>query len=137
MVRHTPWDARCAERHDRHDGCVRTTAASAQFKDRVPDQDAEVVRRLKAAGAVLLGKLNLHEFAYGATSVPSYFGAVHNPWKPDHIAGGSSGGPAVAVSAGLCYGALGTDTGGSIRNPPPLQHRRPQTHLLGESAHAA
>jgi aspartyl-tRNA(Asn)/glutamyl-tRNA(Gln) amidotransferase subunit A len=96
---------------------VRTTAGSALFKDRIPDEDAEVVRRLKIAGAVLLGKQNLHEFAYGATSVPSYFGAVHNPWKPDYIAGGSSGGSAVAVSAGLCFGALGSDTGGSIRQP--------------------
>jgi aspartyl-tRNA(Asn)/glutamyl-tRNA(Gln) amidotransferase subunit A len=96
---------------------VRTTAASALFKDRVPDKDAEVVRRLKSAGAVLLGKLNLHEFAYGGTSLTSYFGAVRNPWKPDHIAGGSSGGSAAAVAAGLCFGALGTDTGGSIRLP--------------------
>ncbi|MGH9384214.1 MAG: amidase [Vicinamibacterales bacterium] len=96
---------------------VRTTAASALFKDRVPEQDAEVVRRLTAAGAVLLGKLNLHEFAYGGTSITSHFGAVHNPWKPDHITGGSSGGSGAAVAAGLCLGALGTDTGGSIRLP--------------------
>ena len=96
---------------------VRTTAGSAIFADRVPSEDAEVVRRLKAAGAVLVGKLNMHEFAYGATSVPSHFGPVHNPWKLDHIAGGSSGGSAAAVAAELCYGALGSDTGGSIRQP--------------------
>ncbi|MBI2822341.1 MAG: amidase [Acidobacteria bacterium] len=96
---------------------VRTTAASALFKDRIPKEDAEVVRRLKAAGAVFLGKLNMHEFAYGGTSVVSYFGAVRNPWELDHIAGGSSGGSAAAVSAELCYGALGSDTGGSIRQP--------------------
>jgi aspartyl-tRNA(Asn)/glutamyl-tRNA(Gln) amidotransferase subunit A len=96
---------------------VRTTAASALFKDRVAEQDSEVVRRLNAAGAVLLGKLNLHEFAYGGTSITSHFGAVHNPWKTDHIAGGSSGGSGAAVAAGLCFGALGTDTGGSIRLP--------------------
>ena len=96
---------------------VRTTAASALFKDRLPEQDADVVQRLNAAGAVLLGKLNLHEFAYGGTSITSHFGAVHNPWKPDHIAGGSSGGSGAAVAAGLCFGALGTDTGGSIRLP--------------------
>ena len=96
---------------------VRTTAASALFKDRVPEQDAEVVRRLKAAGAVLLGKLNMHEFAYGGTSIVSYFGPVHNPWGPAYSTGGSSGGSAAAVAAGLCFGALGSDTGGSIRIP--------------------
>jgi len=96
---------------------IRTTAASAVFKDRIPSEDAEVVRRLKAAGAVLLGKLNMHEFAYGGTSVPSYFGAVHNPWNLDRIAGGSSGGSAAAVAAGLCIGALGSDTAASVRHP--------------------
>jgi aspartyl-tRNA(Asn)/glutamyl-tRNA(Gln) amidotransferase subunit A len=97
--------------------CVRTTAASALFKDRIPTQDAEVVRRLKNAGAVLLGKQNLHEFAYGGSSMISYYGEVHNPWDPAHIAGGSSGGSAAAVAAGLGYGAIGTDTAGSIREP--------------------
>ena len=96
---------------------VRTTAASGVFKDRVPAEDAEVVRRLKEAGAVMLGKLNLHEFAYGGTSDVSYFGPVHNPWALDHISGGSSGGSAVAAAADLCFGALGTDTLGSIRMP--------------------
>jgi aspartyl-tRNA(Asn)/glutamyl-tRNA(Gln) amidotransferase subunit A len=99
---------------------IRTTAASAVFKDRIPTEDAEVVRRLKAAGAVLLGKLNMHEFAYGGTSVPSHFGAVHNPWNPDRIAGGSSGGSAAAVAAGLCFGALGTDTAASVRPRLPI-----------------
>ena len=96
---------------------VRTTAGSGVFKDRVPEQDAEVARRLRAAGCVLLGKLNMHEFAYGGTSVATYFGAVHNPWNLERIVGGSSGGSAAAVAAGLCYGALGSDTGGSIRQP--------------------
>jgi aspartyl-tRNA(Asn)/glutamyl-tRNA(Gln) amidotransferase subunit A len=96
---------------------VRTTAASGLFKDRVPLEDAEVVRRLKAAGAVLLGKLNLQEFAYGGSSVVSYFGPVRNPWERDYCAGGSSAGSAAAVAAELCFGALGTDTGGSIRQP--------------------
>jgi aspartyl-tRNA(Asn)/glutamyl-tRNA(Gln) amidotransferase subunit A len=99
---------------------VRTTAASALFKDRVPSDDAAIVGRLKAAGAVFLGKQNLHEFAYGGSSVVSYFGAVHNPWSPQHIAGGSSGGSAAAVAAGLCYAAMGTDTAGSIREPAAL-----------------
>jgi len=99
---------------------TRTTAASALFKDRVPEKDAEVVRRLRNAGAVILGKQNLHEFAYGGSSVISCFGAVHNPWDTTRIAGGSSGGSAAAVSAGLCYAAIGTDTAGSIREPAAL-----------------
>jgi aspartyl-tRNA(Asn)/glutamyl-tRNA(Gln) amidotransferase subunit A len=96
---------------------VRTTAASAVFDDRVPEQDAEVTRRLKDAGAVLIGKTNLHEFAMGGTSATSYYGPVRNPWALDRNPGGSSGGSAAAVAAGLCFGALGTDTGGSIRIP--------------------
>jgi aspartyl-tRNA(Asn)/glutamyl-tRNA(Gln) amidotransferase subunit A len=96
---------------------VRTTAASALFKDRVPEQDAEVIRKLKAAGAVIVGKTNMHEFAYGGTSLVTYFGGVHNPWELGHIVGGSSGGSAAAVADGLCYGALGSDTAGSIRQP--------------------
>jgi len=96
---------------------VRTTCGSALFADRVPTEDAEVVQRLKRAGAVLIGKQNLQEFAYGGTCVSSHFGAVRNPWNPKHIAGGSSGGSAAAVAAGMCFGAIGTDTGGSIREP--------------------
>src|SRR5581483_3192112 len=80
---------------------VRTTGASELFKDRVPTQDAEVARRLKKAGAVLLGKLNMHEFAYGPTSAVSYFGPVHNPWALDRVSGGSSGGSAAAIATGL------------------------------------
>jgi hypothetical protein len=74
-----------------------------------------VVRRLKNAGAVLLGKTNLHEFALGGTSAVSYFGPVHNPWALDRIPGGSSGGSGAATAAGLCFGSLGTDTAGSVR----------------------
>jgi aspartyl-tRNA(Asn)/glutamyl-tRNA(Gln) amidotransferase subunit A len=99
---------------------VRTTAASALFKDRVPTEDAEVVRHLKNAGAVLLGKQNQHECAYGGSSMISYYGEVHNPWNPACIAGGSSGGSAASVAAGLVYGAIGTDTAGSVREPAAL-----------------
>jgi aspartyl-tRNA(Asn)/glutamyl-tRNA(Gln) amidotransferase subunit A len=96
---------------------VRTTAASGLFKGRVPTEHAEIVHRLKAAGAVFLGKLNLHELAYGGSSVISYFGPVHNPWSSGYSPGGSSGGSAAAVAAQLCYGAIGSDTVGSIRMP--------------------
>ncbi len=96
---------------------ILTTAASEVFADRVPSEDAEVYRRLKDAGVVLLGKLNLHEFAYGGTSAITRFGPVRNPWDPDYIPGGSSGGSAAAVAARLCVAALGTDTLASIRLP--------------------
>ena len=96
---------------------VRTTGASQLFKDRVPAEDAEVARRLKNAGAILLGKLNLHEFAYGGTSAVTYFGPVHNPWDPTLTPGGSSGGPGAAVAADLCFASIGTDTAGSVRIP--------------------
>jgi aspartyl-tRNA(Asn)/glutamyl-tRNA(Gln) amidotransferase subunit A len=96
---------------------IRTTAASELFKDRIPSEDAEVVRRLKNAGAILLGKTNLHEFAYGGTSSITYFKPVHNPWALDRIPGGSSGGSAAATAADLCFGSLGTDTAGSVRIP--------------------
>ena len=96
---------------------VRTTAASALFADRVPARDAEVARRLKVAGAVLLGKNNLHEFAYGGSSLISHFGPTRNPWNPEYITGGSSGGSAAAVATELCFAAIGTDTAGSIREP--------------------
>lgn len=96
---------------------VPTTAASHALRDRHPDTDAPSVRRLRDAGAIILGKLNLHEFAIGSTSVVSATGAVRNPWSLDHVAGGSSGGSAAAVAAALCAGAVGTDTGGSIRIP--------------------
>jgi aspartyl-tRNA(Asn)/glutamyl-tRNA(Gln) amidotransferase subunit A len=99
---------------------ARTTAASALYKDRVPAQDAEVVRRLRAAGAVIIGKNNLHEFAYGGSSLVSYFGDVRNPRDPERIAGGSSGGSAAAVVAGMACAAIGTDTAGSVREPASL-----------------
>jgi len=99
---------------------VRTTAASGVFQERVPPEDAYIVERLRNAGAILLGKQNLHEFAYGGSSVISYFGEVKNAWNAKYIAGGSSGGSASAVAAGLGYGAIGTDTAGSVREPAAL-----------------
>ena len=96
---------------------IRTTAGSRLHEDFVPDDDADAVGRLRAAGAVMLGKTNTHEFAYGPTTEISMFGPTRNPWNPDHISGGSSGGSGAAVAAGLCPGALGSDTGGSIRIP--------------------
>jgi aspartyl-tRNA(Asn)/glutamyl-tRNA(Gln) amidotransferase subunit A len=96
---------------------TRTTAASAVFDDRIPAEDAEVTRRLKQAGAVIIGKTNLHEFAMGDSSASSYFGPVRNPWALDYIPAGSSGGSAAAVISDLAFGALGTDTGGSVRMP--------------------
>lgn len=96
---------------------TRTTAASPMFRTRVPAEDAEVVAKLKAAGAIILGKLNLHEFALGCTGDVSYFGPSRNPWDLSLVTGGSSGGSGAAVAADLCYAALGTDTGGSIRVP--------------------
>jgi Asp-tRNA(Asn)/Glu-tRNA(Gln) amidotransferase A subunit family amidase len=99
---------------------IPTTAASELYEHRIPIQNAEVVDRLEAAGAVLIGKQNLHEFAYGGSSMISCFGEVHNAWDVEHIAGGSSGGSASAIAAGLGYAAIGTDTAGSIREPSSL-----------------
>lgn len=99
---------------------VPTTAGSEILRTYIPAQDAFVIARLRAAGAVLLGKLNLHEFAYGVTNDNPHFGRAQNPWARERITGGSSGGSGVAVAARLCLGALGTDTGGSIRIPAAL-----------------
>jgi len=99
---------------------IRTTAGSRILANWVPDEDATVVRKLRDAGAVLLGKLGLHEFAYGISSVNPHFGDVRNPWDVTKIPGGSSGGSAVAVVACEAYAALGSDTGGSIRIPAAL-----------------
>jgi len=92
---------------------IKTTAAFEYFKDRVPSKDAEVVTKLKKAGAIVIGKMNMHELGMGTTSVISHFGSVHNPWNQDYVAGGSSGGSAAAVAAGLCYATVDTDAIGS------------------------
>ena len=96
---------------------VRTTSGSKLFADFVPDRDAAVVRKLDAAGAVMVGKAGLHELAYGITSDNPHFGTIRNPRNPQHVPGGSSGGSAVAVETGMAFVATGTDTGGSIRVP--------------------
>ncbi len=99
---------------------VPTTAGSLFFADWVPDEDSEVVKRLEEAGAINLGKLNMHEIALGVTNNNPHFGACHNPWELARTPGGSSGGSGAALAAGLCMGSMGSDTGGSIRIPASL-----------------
>jgi aspartyl-tRNA(Asn)/glutamyl-tRNA(Gln) amidotransferase subunit A len=99
---------------------VRTTAGSSFLADNVPAEDAEAVRRLGMAGATLLGKLNLHEWALGFTTENPHYGACRNPWDTERSPGGSSGGSGAALAGGLCMGSLGSDTGGSIRVPASL-----------------
>lgn len=96
---------------------LRTTCHSAVFQDWVPDHDATTVANLREVGTILLGKLGMHEFAFGGPSVDAPFPAVRNPWHMAHIPGGSSSGSGAALAAGLCLGSLGSDTGGSIRTP--------------------
>ena len=99
---------------------VPTTFGSKVFADRVAKSDAAAVKRLVDAGAVCLGKLNLHECAFGFTGENQTFGDTRNPWDPSRIAGGSSSGSAVAVALGICPITIGSDTGGSIRMPAAL-----------------
>src|SRR5215813_4202719 len=99
---------------------IPTTVGSKFLKEFVPERDAHIAAKVKEAGAILLGKTNLHEFAYGVTTNNPHYGATKNPWDTSRIPGGSSGGAAAAVAAGLCVAAVGTDTGGSIRIPASL-----------------
>jgi aspartyl-tRNA(Asn)/glutamyl-tRNA(Gln) amidotransferase subunit A len=96
---------------------LRTTGGSRVLESWIPDRDPKLVARLRALDAVIIGKANLHEFAYGGTSENEHFGSVRNPWDPRRVAGGSSGGSAAAVAAGLCAVAVGTDAAGSVRIP--------------------
>src|SRR6266436_790223 len=96
---------------------IKTTAAFEHFKDRVPGRDAVGVAKLKAAGAIIIGKMNMHRLGMGTTGIDSYYGPVRNPWNAEYIPGGSSAGSAVAVAAGLCYATLDTDAIGSCRLP--------------------
>jgi aspartyl-tRNA(Asn)/glutamyl-tRNA(Gln) amidotransferase subunit A len=96
---------------------IRSTAGSIILRDFIPSADSTVARKLSRAGAILIGKTNLNEFAYGITGGNAHYGPVHNPWALDRISGGSSAGSAVAIAAGLCAASVGTDTGGSIRVP--------------------
>jgi aspartyl-tRNA(Asn)/glutamyl-tRNA(Gln) amidotransferase subunit A len=99
---------------------IRTTAGSKILVHFIPERDADVVSALRQAGAVIIGKTNLHEFAYGITNENPHYGAARNPWDTTRVSGGSSGGSAVALAAGLGFGSVGTDTGGSIRIPAAL-----------------
>jgi aspartyl-tRNA(Asn)/glutamyl-tRNA(Gln) amidotransferase subunit A len=99
---------------------LRSTAGSRVLKDWIPDQDATVAARLRGAGAIIVGKTNLHEFAWGGTTDNPHYGTCRNPWDSERFPAGSSGGSGVAVAARTCYGALGTDTGGSVRLPSAI-----------------
>ncbi len=96
---------------------IRTTAGFEHFKDRIPAQDAVGVLKFRKAGAIIIGKMNMHQLGMGTTGLDSYFGPVHNPWNPEYIPGGSSSGSAAAVASGMCYATLDTDAIGSCRLP--------------------
>ena len=99
---------------------IPCTNGSSFFANYVPEQDALIVQRLRNAGAVILGKTNLHEFAYGSTTQNPHYGSTRNPWDLDRIPSGSSGGAGASVAAQMCVGAVGSDTGGSVRTPAAI-----------------
>ena len=109
---------------------VRTTSGTRLYDNYVPAQDCTVAARFRAAGAILIGKLNMHPLAFGPTGENGDYGHMHNPWNPERITGGSSGGSGSAAAAGQCTITMGSDTGGSVRIPAALvRHRGPQAHL--------
>ncbi len=113
---------------------IMTAGGAGAYRSRIPALDATCVARLRAAGAVMLGKTNTHEIAMGGTTNNAHFGATHNPWKLDRVPGGSSGGSGAALAAGQALGALGTDTGGSIRIPAAfcgISGHKPTYGLVG------
>src|SRR5215469_8203844 len=99
---------------------IRTTAGSKVLAEWVPDHDATVVERLKKAGAIILGKTNMHEWASGGTTINPYYGTTCNPWDRTRVPGGSSGGSAAAVAASMCLASIGTDSAGTVRNPAAM-----------------
>ncbi|PIC64932.1 Asp-tRNA(Asn)/Glu-tRNA(Gln) amidotransferase GatCAB subunit A [Sporosarcina sp. P13] len=99
---------------------VRTTGGSKIFQEWIPDEDATSVQKMKEAGAIIIGKANLHEFAMGATTENPHYGSAKNPWDITKIPGGSSGGSAIATATGMAYGSIGTDTAGSVRLPAAM-----------------
>ena len=113
---------------------ITTTVGSKVLANNVPEEDAEVVKRCRNAGAIIIGKENLEEFAAGATSNNPHYGAVHNPWGLDHIPGGSSGGGGANVAAGITFASLGTDLGGSVRLPGTSAGSWASNRVLDESA---
>jgi aspartyl-tRNA(Asn)/glutamyl-tRNA(Gln) amidotransferase subunit A len=128
-----------------HVAGVRTTFGSGMYRDNIANSDSEVVRRTRRSGPVFLGKTNLAEFCYGATTQNDHYGNCLNPWDLERVSGGSSGGAAAAAAAGMCRIAFGSDTGGSVRNPAsfcgvagirPTVGRVPNTNALGLSIHA-
>src|SRR3984957_13283470 len=128
-----------------HVAGVRTTFGSGMYRDNIANSDSEVVRRIRGSGPVFLGKTNLAEFCYGATTQNDHYGNCLNPWDLERVSGGSSGGAGAATAAGMCRLAFGSDTGGSVRNPAsfcgiagirPTVGRIPNTNALALTIHA-
>src|SRR5947209_1741563 len=114
---------------------IRSTAGSKVLGDFVPEEDATVTARLKSAGAIIVGKTNMHEFAWGGTTDNPHYGPTRNPWNTERFPAGSSGGSGAAVAARECFGAIGTDTGGSIRIPAAVHGATGIRPTIGRGSH--